>query len=216
MQSFLRRVTVGLLLATALTTTTWAQSRIATVDLRKVLDNYWKTKEAEASIKDRQAGMQKDLKEMEEDARKSKDEYQTLLVTAADQAVSAEERERRKKAAEEKLKALRDAQENMAQYDRQARVTLEEQYKRMRDNLLTEIRNVVTAKAKQTGFALVLDSSGMSVNNVPAPVVLYTNNENDMTDDILKQLNATAPADAAAAEEKKDEKKASKKKDEKK
>jgi outer membrane protein len=200
----------------AMATAAWGQSRIATVDLRKVLENYWRTKQAEATIKDRQASMQKDLKDMEEEARKTQEEYQTLVTTASDTMISAEERDRRKRGAEEKLKQLRDTRENMAQYDRQARVSLEEQYKRMRDNLLTEIRNVINTKAKQAGFALVFDASGMSVNNGPAAVVLYTNNENDLTDDIIKQLNATAPVETAAPEEKPDDKKAPKKKDEKK
>lgn len=216
MQNILSRVIPGLLLVVGLSTSAWAQGRMATVDLKKVFENYWKTKQAQASINDRQTDMQKDLKTMEAEAKKTQEEYQTLAATAADQAVSAEERERRKKNAEDRLKQLRDARENMAQYERQARVTLEEQGKRVRENLLTEIRNVVTAKGKQAGFALVLDSSGMSINNAPAPVVLYTNNENDLTDEIIKQLNASAPAELSPADEPKSDTKAATKKGERK
>jgi len=39
------------------------------------------------------------------------------------------------------------------------------------------------------------------------PVVLYTSNENDMTEALLNQLNAGAPAEAPQTEEKKDQKK---------
>jgi len=43
------------------------------------------------------------------------------------------------------------------------------------------------------------------------PIILFSSNENDMTDAILSQLNATAPADTPKSEDKKDEKKSGKK-----
>src|SRR2546423_10178644 len=54
------------------------QGRIATVDLRKVFDNYWKTKQADASLKDRAADMEKEFKSMTGDFDKGKEEYRKL------------------------------------------------------------------------------------------------------------------------------------------
>ena len=36
-----------------------AQNRMATVDLRKVFDGYWKKKQAEVALKERQTDMEK-------------------------------------------------------------------------------------------------------------------------------------------------------------
>src|SRR5262245_51588320 len=83
-----------------LTSTVSAQQKLATVDMRKVFDNYWKRKEGDAAIKDRAATMEKDWKAMVADFQKSKEEYQKLLDSASDQAVSADERAKRKKTAE--------------------------------------------------------------------------------------------------------------------
>jgi len=177
-----------------------AQTKIATVDLRKVFDGYWKTKQADSALKERASDMEKEHKNMLDDYKKAREEYQTLVTNAADQAVSAEERDKRKRAAEDKLKYLKDQEDTITQYERQARNTLDEQRRRMRDNILGEIRTIINAKAKTGSFSLVVDVASESFNNTP--VVLFTNNENDMTDDVLKQLNATAPADAGKTEPK--------------
>jgi len=198
--NLLRRWVVGLFLAGLLGTPVMAQNRIATVDLRKVFDGYWKKKQAEAALKDRQTDMEKEDRNMVDDYKKVKEEYQTLLTSANDQAVSSEEREKRKTSAEEKLRRLKEMEDNIAQYERQARTTIGEQSQRMRSNILTEIRNVVNSKAKAAGYLLVIDTAAESLNSTP--VFLYTSNENDITDSVLQQLNSTAPADALKTDDK--------------
>ena len=198
-----------------------AQGRIATVELRKVFDGYWKTKQADAALKDRAADIEKDHKTMLDDWKKAKDEYQTLLGDANNQTLSFEEREKRKKSAEDKLKQIKDSEDAITQYERQARTTLDEQKKRMRDNIVEEIRAAVNSKAKSGGYALVIDAGAESGNGNPAagtpgtPVFLYTNSENDITEGVLSQLNAGAPAAPTKSEDKSADKKDEKKKDKK-
>ncbi len=177
-----------------------AQNRIATVDLRKVFDGYWKKKQAEAALKERQTDMEKEDRNMVDDYKKVKDDYQQLLSSANDQAVSTEERDKRKSAAEEKLKRMKEMEDTIAQYERQARTTIGEQSQRMRSNILSEIRNVVNSKAKAAGYFLVIDTAAESINSTP--VFLYASTENDITDAVLQQLNSTAPADALKTDDK--------------
>ncbi|HVV73493.1 MAG TPA: OmpH family outer membrane protein, partial [Verrucomicrobiae bacterium] len=200
MRNSLRRLIPLMLLMSLLGGSAWAQTRIGTVDLRKVFENYWKKKQAEAQLKDRQADMEKEDKNMLEDYKKMKDEYQNLLSSANDQAVSPEERDKRKKAAEDKLKQMKDLEDTIRQYETQARNTLLDQSQRTRAKIIEEIKNVVGAKARAAGFSLVIDTAAESAN--ATPVVLFTNNENDITDVILKELNAAAPTDTAKPEEK--------------
>ncbi len=213
MKSLFSKVLPGLLLFGLLSTSAWAQGRIATVDLRKLFDNYWKTKQASAALKDRADEIEKDHKTMLDDLSKARDEYQTLLTEANNQTLSLDEREKRQKSAEDKLKQIRDSQEALAQYERQARTTLDEQNKRMRSSLIDEIRTTVKGKASSAGYALVLDT--MAESAAGAPVVLYSNNENDITDAVLAQLNAGAPAETPKTDEKAAGKKDEKKKDKK-
>jgi outer membrane protein len=192
-QSLICKLVPGLLLICLASGPACAQSRIGTVDLRKVFDNYWKTKQADAALKDRAADIEKDHKTLLDDWKKAKDEYQTLLTEANDQTLSLEERDNRKKQAEDKLKQIKDSEDAVAQYERQARATLDEQKKRMRDKIIEEIRTTVEGKARSAGYALVLDTAAQSANDTP--VVLFSNNENDITKDVLAQLNAGAPVE---------------------
>ncbi|HVM50934.1 MAG TPA: OmpH family outer membrane protein [Candidatus Acidoferrum sp.] len=214
MNRLLGKIIPGLLLVSLLTGSACAQSRLATVDLRKVFDGYWKTKKADAQLKERAADMEKEHKTMLDDWKKGKEEYSSLLGDANNQVLSPEERDKRKKAAEDKLKQLKETEDTIAQYERQARTTLDEQRKRMRDSILEEIKTALTAKAKSAGYSLVIDTASESANNTP--VVLYTNNENDMTQTVLDQLNANAPQDLPNTEDQTSATKSDKKKDEKK
>ncbi len=210
MKSLLRKIAPALLLVSLLSAPAWGQGRIATVDLRKVFDNYWKTKQADVALKDRAADIDKEHKSMLDDWKKAKDDYQTLLTEANNQTLSLEERDKRKKSAEDKFKQIKDSEDAITQYERQARTTLDEQKKRMRDSILEEIRTTVNGKAKAAGYALVFDTVAESANNTP--VVLYSNNENDITEAVLSQLNAGAPAETAKTDEQKADTKNDKKK----
>lgn len=181
-----------------------AQGKIGTIDLRKVFDDYHKTKTADSAIKDRAADLDKERKTMVEAYQKAKEEYEKLQPGLNDPAVSADERDKRKKAAETRLLDLRAKEQELGQFDREARTNLEEQSRRMREKILEEIRTVITARAKTGSFAMVIDTSSPDPR-VP-PVVLYSSGENDLTALVLDQLNATAPA-GYSPDKKKDEKK---------
>jgi outer membrane protein len=213
MKSLICKWVPGLLLISLLSGSASGQSRIGTVDLRKVFDGYWKTKQADAALKDRAADIEKEHKTMLDEWKKSKEEYQALLVEANNQTLSIEEREKRKKSAEDKFKQIKDSEDAITQYERQARTTLDEQKKRMRDSIVEEIRTTVNGKAKSAGYGLVIDTASESASNTP--IVLYANNENDLTEAILSQLNAGAPAEAAKPDTKKAEAKDDKKKEKK-
>lgn len=205
MKSLLRNLVPAVLLVVLATASAQGQTRIGTVDLRKVFDNYWKTKQADAALKDRAADIEKEHKNMLDDYKKTKEDYQNLINEANNQTLSLEERDKRKKSAEDKFKQIRESEEAIAQYERQAKTTLEEQKKRMRESIIDEIRTTVTGKAKGAGYSLVFDTAAESINGTP--IVLFTNNENDLTDAVVSQLNAGAPPDANKADDKKDTKK---------
>ncbi len=209
MNCLLRKSVLALLVGGLMCGSAMAQAKIGTIDLKRVFDNYWKTKQADSALKDRAADMEKEHKNMIDDYKKAREDYQALLTTINDPAISADEREKRKKTGEDKLKYLKDQEESIATYERQARSTLDEKRNQMRENILGEIRNIVNAKAKTAGYTLVVDTAAQSFNNTP--VVMYVNNtENDMTDAVLQQLNLTAPPETATKpDEKKDTKKGS-------
>jgi len=188
---------LAVLLTTVLSTSVFAQSKIGTVSLKTLFDNYYKTKLAQAAINDRKTQLDKDDQNMRANLNAEANAYQQLLQQANDQAISSEERDRRQKEADAKLKQLQDSQAALDDYERQAQATLNDQRAQMRDKILQEIEVAVTSTAKADGYTMVIDTAAETVN--ATPVVVYTSGENDLTDTVLKQLNAGAPIDTTPA-----------------
>lgn len=174
-----------------------AQVKLGVVDLRKVFDGYYKTRDADTKIKAEASELESRAKGMIDEYRKANEDYKNLVDAANDTAISADEKQKRRKAAEDKLLEIRGLEQQVQQFQRQSESTLLEKRKRMRDQLLREIRETVVTKAKSSGFTMVIDVAADSVNQTP--VVLYTNGENDITEDLLRALNASAPAGAIPA-----------------
>lgn len=169
-----------------------AQPKIATVDLKKIFEGYYKTKQADTQLRERGADAEKQYKGMLEEYQKANEDYKKLVESANDQAVSADERDKRKKSAETKVLELNEIEKTLTQFKREKQATFDEQKRRMRDQIVREIREQVNNRARSGGFNLVFDTSAESVNAVP--FILFNSNQNDLTDEILKQMNLSAPA----------------------
>ena len=167
---------------------------IAVVDLKKVFDGYWKTKQADLNLKDRAGELDKKRKDMITDAQKAEVDYKKLVESSTDSAVSIEERDRRKQLAAGKLRELQEIEQSVGQFDRSARAQLAEQQRNLRDKIVAEIREVLNKKARTVGYSAVLDSAAESA--VGTPIVLFNATLPDLTEELLTQLNATAPAGA--------------------
>jgi Skp family chaperone for outer membrane proteins len=168
-----------------------ADQKIATVDLSKVFEKYYKTIQSQNSMRLEVADMEKERAQMIDAAKKHEDEWRSLIDKANDQAASAEARDRSKKNASEKYSELETDKQSLTTFDRVARQRLGEKERQRRDELVKEILGVLNADAKAAGDTMVLDISGASANMTP--VVLYSNGQNDLTEALIKELNAAAP-----------------------
>lgn len=178
---------LGLMVAPAL-----AQGRIATVNMTKVFDNYYKKDQAQAAYDQRRSDFEKERKGMIDDYNKARDEYNSLLESANDPGVTPETRDKRKAAAEDKLRDLKTQENTIQTFNGTMEDELLSEKKRMMDGLVQAIRVAVTAKAKAAGYSMVIDSSAEGPNGVP--ILLYNSGENDLTDGVLTQLNVGAPS----------------------
>ena len=164
---------------------------LAFVDLRKVFDGYYKTKQADLNLKEEANELQKQQKELLDGFKKNEEDWKKMIDRANDQAISTEERDRSKQAAEKKLMELREMEQTIGQFDRSARAKLAEKQRRKREQVLQEIREVINKRAKSQGVMWVLDTAAESYNQTP--IVLYTNGQNDWTETVLTEINSTAP-----------------------
>jgi len=187
---FLKTTFLTAALLALLTIPAVAQPRIATVDMSKIFNNFWKTKRAQAALDSRRTELSKELKDMADNFDKANADYKQLLDQANDQAISAEERQKRQQAADDKLTELNSSRAAIEQFGRQAQAQIADQIQRMKSNLLDEIQKAVADRAKAGGYTLVVNSGPTA-----SEVIVYASNDNDLTDAVLKQLNAGAPID---------------------
>ena len=167
------------------------QSNIATIDLQKVFDGYWKTQKANLNLKQSDSEYRDLRGQYLAEFKQVGEEYLKLIELANDPAVSAEEKQRQQQNADAKKRQIKELEDRIRKFDQSNRTVLAEQQRRMRENLLTEIQGVVTSKARVAGYALVLNTAALSITK--APIVVFSNGERDMTDQILTHLNADAP-----------------------
>ncbi len=204
MKTFLSKFLALSALSAQLALPAQAEQKIATIDLKKIFEEFFKTKIADAQIKEEAAGLDKDRKALADQAQKTIDEYKKAVEDASNQAISADEREKRKKAGEGKLIEVNELEQQIKQFDRTARGNLEEKTTRFREKILKEIQTIVNTKAKAGGYAIVLDSAAEAASRTT--VVFYTNGQDDLTAAVIKDLNANAPTDLPKTDKKEEKK----------
>jgi outer membrane protein len=169
-----------------------AEQKIATMDLRKAIQRYYKTIQSTAALTKEASEMEKEHSQMVDNAKKHEEEYHKLIDKANDQAISAEERDKAKKTAVDIYTELEADKQSINQFDQMAKARLEEKDRQRLEDIEKEITGVVEAHAKAAGYSKVIDSSGISAN-LGRPVLIYTDGQDDMTETIIKELNAAAP-----------------------
>jgi Skp family chaperone for outer membrane proteins len=169
-----------------------ADFKIATIDLRKVFDNYYKTVQANIASSNSLMEVRKQLNDMYAARNKRAGEYQTAVGNANDMAISAEERTKYKKSADDIALDLQIQEETITNFVYRTETKRRDDMVQHVHDLTTEILDVMKAMAKKQGYTLVLDRTAETVTG--NPLVLYTSGENDLTEAVIKELNATAPA----------------------
>ena len=175
--------------------------KIATIDLLKAFDSYWKTKLSNDQLKERGADFDKARVGMIEDLDLLREEYNRLNVSAQDPANSDEKRAADLKKTQEKISEFKRLEQQVIEFNKNAQKTLSDQTRRLRKGRLEEIQEVISTKAKELGYDLVIDSS-QDVLLPRTPTVLFTNGKNDITAVVIDILNKDAvgkykPADPA-------------------
>lgn len=185
---------LGVMLTAAAKADPAPTNRIATIDLKKVFDKYYKLEVARQAFEKEKADMDKEYKSRADEAKQALDDYTKLKAAVDDTMISDSERASRKAKADSKLDEVKSYDTELRTYEQQANDKLSLDQQRMMDLLMQDIQTAINAKAKAAGYTLVVDTSARVANGANTLVVLYSNGENDITDEIVKQLNAAAPA----------------------
>ncbi|MEQ1859405.1 MAG: OmpH family outer membrane protein [Chthoniobacteraceae bacterium] len=189
------------LLAFAGTAHAQSMVKIGTVDMKKIFEGYYKTKDAEQRINEARNQAKKELEERMETGQKAMAEVNKLNAEIDNPALSREAKETKSKVRDERLAELKNMDREITEFRQTREKQLQEQSGRMRQGIVDDITKVVGEKVKAESFDLVFDKSGMSFNGVS--VVMNAKESYDFTDSVITILNknkGSEPPPAAAVE----------------
>ncbi len=174
-----------------------ADIKVGYVDMAQVFSKYYKTKEAENRVNEARATAKKELDERVENYTKNGTEINKLNEELGKPELSKDAKEKKAKERDEKIAARIEMERDINEFKRSREQALQEQAVRMRDGIVKEINAVIQEKVKASQFDLVLDKSGNSINGVP--VVLYSRETSDFSEEIISVLNKNKPKETSEA-----------------
>ncbi len=197
----MRKLIVSCLLTaaalSAAATSANAQVKLGMVDMNSVFTSYYKTKDAEAKINEARAGAKKELDDRLETLKKAMDDINKTNQEIEKPELSKDGKDKLTKQRDEKVSEARNLDREIAEFRQTRERQLQEQFLRMRKDIIDDIMKVVNEKVKAAGYDVVFDKSGASMGQIP--VVLYSRADLDFSNDIITSLNKTAPKPASAA-----------------
>ena len=168
-------------------------AKFGAVDVRKLYEDFYKTKTAARSFDESVAAYRKDYQQRVNDYNKLNEDFQKLREESNNPALTQEKREQKAKQVQDKMVELRKSAEAVREFETNSQQYLNDLRRRQNDAILKEIMEVVRKKGREGSYTVVVDSSGFgTMSNVP--MAIYADEKLDFTDVVLKELNANAPA----------------------
>jgi len=143
--------------------------QIASVDMKKIFAEFYKTKDAKAKIDEKRRAGKKELEERWDSYRKSLEETKGRIR-------------------QEKLGDPQISESDLREYEAIQEKQLKEFAARLRARIVDEITKVVSQVVEAEHADLVLDASALSLNGFP--VFIYLNGVPDWSSTVIRALNS--------------------------
>jgi len=183
--------------AFAFVPTASAQIKVGTLDMNSIFTQYSRTKDAETKLNEARAAAKKELDGRLETLKSAMDEINKANADLEKPELSKEAKDKATKSRDEKVAEARNLDREIAEFRGTRERQLQEQFVRMRKDIIDDIMKVVNDKVKNAGYDLVFDKSGMSMGQVP--VLIYSSATIDFSKDIIEALNKNAGKASAPA-----------------
>ena len=186
---------LSLVFSLAFAGTASAELKIGTVDMKKLFESYWRTKEAETKMSETRAVLKRDLDERMEKRKELQDSIEKLNDDIKKPELSKDRTQTKMKERDDKIGEWQTMMRELQQYQAEKEKQLADQTLRIRNGIVEEILKVVNEKIASENYDLVFDVSGNSINNVP--VIIFAKPSYDFTKEIIEKLNASRPKSTA-------------------
>jgi outer membrane protein len=190
-------LSVALIATLAFPIASFAQGKVGTVDMNRAFKEYNKTKDAEAKINEAKNSAKKEYDDRAESYKKALDEINKLNQQLEAPALSADAKTAKAKERDDKIANIKNMEREINEFRQTRERQLQEQALRMREGIVKEITDVVMERVRANNLDLVFDKSGMSLNGVP--LLMYSKDNMEFTNDIITALNKNTPATTSAS-----------------
>jgi len=170
-----------------------AQIKIGVVDMNQCFTGYYKTKDAEAKLNEARAAAKKELDDRLETLKKSMDDINKLNADVEKPELSKAAKDEKTKTRDEKVNEARNLDREITEFRGTRERQLQEQFVRMRKDIIDDIMKIVNDRVKATGYDIVFDKSGLSMGQIPVVIYARSDANMDFTKDIITSLNASKP-----------------------
>jgi outer membrane protein len=161
--------------------------KVGTVDMNRAFKEYNKTKDSEKKINEAKDSAKKEYDDRAENYKKALDEINKLNQQLDSPALSADKKTSMAKERDDKIANIKNMEREINEFRQTRERQLQEQAMRMRENIVKEITDVIMERVKSSGYDLVFDKSGPSMNGVN--VVIHSKDNMDFTTEVITALN---------------------------
>ena len=176
-----------------------ADLKIAVIDLGKTFDQYSVTGDARKKLNEKHDQYQKELQDMISDYNHMGEELEALIKASQDPTLSKDAQMAKAKAAEDKKQEFLALKNKLEERKNELDKELNDEMLRRHKEILDQITQVVNGYAGPAGYDLVIDTSSVTPTSGVSIILFHSSKLIDITADITKLLNASAPATASAA-----------------
>ena len=180
------RLIIAALTVTFAVTAAQAQVKIGTVDMNSVFTSYSKTKEAESKLNEVRVTAKKQIDDKLATLKATLDEITALNADAEKPELSSEAKKKIEKKSEDKTQEARNLDRSIAEFRTAQERQLQEQYMRMRKDIVEDIMKIIDKKVSNAGYDIVFDKSGLSMGQIP--LVIFARPEIDFSAEISNIL----------------------------
>jgi outer membrane protein len=168
--------------------------KILVLDLEKVFNEHYKTKEQNTKLQADQVKAQEQLDVITKEGNVLVEAFKELDEQAKNPTATAEAKAKSQAAAQKKYEEIRQKQNERDTFVQNTRTTLQQRFQTFKNLMIEEITKVAVDVAKRRGATLLIDKSGPSMIGVSP--VLYFDPTMDITDEVLADINRDRPASA--------------------
>jgi outer membrane protein len=161
---------------------------VYSVDTSKVLEKYYKAVDARDQMQKAQERAQQEINAMVEGLQSDGSAYDDLLKKINNPALTDDAKAKYSAEAQEKGKVIQEKQRSIQEYGMQIQRTLNEQGNTLMELCLADMREAADKVSQERGIPCMI-----------VPVVLYTDPQFDLTDEVVTRLNANKPKGKAAS-----------------